>query len=106
MPTSTVRPVQAAPASPPSTEVPVPTVLRIFGRIPWFTLSLCGALTFRFMAELKAATDFSAPGSPGHFSLLALGASSRAQVLDQGEWWRLFTAPALHGSTEHLVGNL
>jgi membrane associated rhomboid family serine protease len=84
----------------------VPTVLRIFGRIPWFTLSLCGALTFRFMAELKAATDFSAPGSPGHFSLLALGASSRAQVLDQGEWWRLFTAPALHGSTEHLVGNL
>ena len=35
-----------------------------------------------------------------------MGASERAQVLGQGEWWRLFTATVLHGSPVHLIGNL
>ena len=68
----------------------------------------CSALScsVRFTIEQKAATDFSAPGVPGHFSLLAMGASDRTQVLVHGEWWRLFTATMLHGSAEHLTGNL
>ena len=106
MPASAVKPVRAAAAPPPSPQVPAPAVRKFFDRVPWFTLALCGALTIRFSAELKSATDFSAMGTPGHYSLLALGASSRAQIVDSGEWWRLFTAPALHGSPEHLVGNL
>ena len=79
---------------------------RVLARIPWFTLALSGVLTIRFLAELRSATDYIAPRAPGHFTLLAAGASSRVQVLDHGEWWRLFTATALHGSPAHLIGNL
>jgi rhomboid protease GluP len=79
---------------------------RLLARIPWFTLALSGVLTMRFLAELRSATDYIAPNSPGHFTLLAVGASSRVQVLGQGEWWRLFTATMLHGSPAHLIGNL
>jgi membrane associated rhomboid family serine protease len=75
-------------------------------RIPWFTLALSGVLVTRFLAELRAATDYIAPYAPGHFSLLAAGASDRMQVLVHGEWWRLFTATVLHGSPAHLIGNL
>jgi membrane associated rhomboid family serine protease len=60
----------------------------------------------RFLAELRAATDYLAPYAPGHFSLLAAGAADRTQVLVHGEWWRLFTAAMLHGSPAHLIGNL
>jgi membrane associated rhomboid family serine protease len=79
---------------------------RFLSRVPWFTLVLSLVLSVRFTIEQKAATDFSAPGVPGHFSLLAMGASDRTQVLVHGEWWRLFTATMLHGSAEHLTGNL
>jgi len=99
------RPARPAAVAPPQVEGS--SVLgRIAKRVPWFTLTLSGALTTRFLAELRSATDYLAPYSPGHFSLLAAGASSRAQVLGQGEWWRLFTATMLHGSPEHLIGNL
>mgnify|MGYP006265671611 CR=1 FL=1 len=79
---------------------------RIGARIPWFTLALGGMLLARFLEELRSATDFLAPASPGHYSLLAMGASSRALVFGQGEWWRLFTATVLHGSPAHLIGNV
>ena len=79
---------------------------RLFARIPWFTLVLSYVLVCRFNAEKAAATDWSAAGAPGHFTLLAMGAVSRVQVQEHGEWWRLFTATALHGSTAHLAGNL
>jgi len=79
---------------------------RILAHIPWFTLTLSVILVARFLAELRAATDRLAPYSPGHFTLLAMGASDRDQVLGQGEWWRLFTATVLHGSPAHLIGNL
>jgi len=75
-------------------------------RVPWFTLTLSAVLVTRFLAELRTATDYLEPYAPGHFSLLAAGASSRVQVLQHGEWWRLFTATMLHGSPAHLIGNL
>ena len=79
---------------------------RLLARVPWFTLTLSAVLVIRFMLELRGATDFAGPDVPGHFSLLAMGAASRTQVLGHGEWWRLFTATMLHGSTEHLMGNV
>jgi rhomboid protease GluP len=99
------RPVAAAavvavPVAPPG------FAARLLARVPWFTLTLSAVLVTRFMLELRGATDFAAPGVPGHFSLLAMGASDRSQVLAHGEWWRLFTASMLHGSAEHLVGNV
>jgi len=91
------RPLAVAPPS---------IVARLFARIPWFTLVLSYVLTCRFNAETAAATDWTAPGAPGHFTLLAMGGISRIQVAGQGEWWRLFTGTALHASPSHLWGNL
>lgn len=79
---------------------------RFFARLPWFTFALSAVLVARFATELASATDWIGRGAPGHYSLLALGAADRDQVLGQGEWWRLFTAPFLHGSVSHLAGNL
>ena len=104
-PALVARPVAAvAVAAEPA--APEGFVGRFLARVPWFTLVLSLVLSVRFTIEQKAATDFIAPGSPGHFSLLAMGASDRTQVLVHGEWWRLFTATMLHGSAEHLTGNL
>ena len=79
---------------------------RTLARIPYFTLVLSAALVVRFQAELARATDWSGVHAPGHFTLLAMGAGDRAQIQGHGEWWRLFTQTALHGSVSHLVGNL
>jgi rhomboid protease GluP len=81
-------------------------VWRFVSRLPYFTAVLSIFLIYRFKAELAAATDWSGPNAPGHFTLLAMGASGRDQVVLNGEWWRLFTASALHGSQSHLIGNL
>lgn len=78
----------------------------IGARIPWFTLTLSAVLVVRFLEELRTATDYVAAYSPGHYSLLAMGASDRTLVFGQGEWWRLFTATVLHGSPAHLIGNV
>jgi rhomboid protease GluP len=90
--------------SPPA--APVRGLGRAGGRIPWYTLTLSLVLAARFLEELRRATDYVAPYAPGHYSLLAMGASDSAQVLGRGEWWRLFTATVLHGSPTHLIGNL
>jgi membrane associated rhomboid family serine protease len=102
-PRTVARP--APPLSPPAESTPT-WGGRLARRIPWFTLTLSLVLVARFLEELRCATDYIAPYAPGHYSLLAMGASDRAQVLGQGEWWRLFTATVLHGSPAHLIGNL
>jgi len=99
-------PASRRPVLAPLAETPPGFAGRIARRIPWFTLTLSGVLATRFLAELRSATDYIAPYTPGHFSLLAAGASDRTQVLVHGEWWRLFTATMLHGSPAHLIGNL
>lgn len=38
-------------------------------------------------------------------TLMALGGVSRKAVLTDGEWYRVFTAPFLHGNIGHLIGN-
>lgn len=99
-----VRTVAAPVADVPA--VPPQGIWRTISRLPYFTAVLSIILFYRFKAELAAATDWTGPNAPGHFTLLALGASGRDQVLLNGEWWRMFTASALHGSLSHLVGNL
>jgi len=92
--------VETPPTTPPG------IFARVAARIPWFTVTLSGVLVTRFLTELRSATDTIATYSPGHFTLLAAGASDRVLVLGHGEWWRLFTATVLHGSPEHLIGNV
>ena len=106
-------PMAAAPRAKPKSQTAAaaaaeaaPHKRSVLSRIPFFTFVVSGTLIFKFNTEVRAATDFIAPASPGHFSLLAVGASDRTQVLGHGEWWRLFTSTALHGSPSHLAGNL
>ncbi len=90
----------------PQPIAPPGLIARIRAGIPYFTLVASYLLVTRFNAELVRATDWTGPKAPGHFTLLAMGAADRTQVVGHGEWWRLFTQTALHGSLSHLVGNL
>ena len=105
VPVSAPRTLEETPAR-PQVVTPPGFFARAASHIPWFSLVLSYLLFTRFNAQLARTTDWTGPGAPGHFSLLAMGASSRAQVQGHGEWWRLFTQSALHGSWDHLAGNI
>jgi rhomboid protease GluP len=67
-------------------------------RFPPATLGLLVVLTIVFALEVSRGALESTE------ALVGAGALTRANVL-AGEWWRLFSAVALHGGAEHLVGN-
>jgi rhomboid protease GluP len=50
---------------------------------------------------VSPATDL----SPSVATLLAMGGLIRKAVLSDGEWYRLFTAPLLHGGVVHILMN-
>jgi len=70
------------------------------------TLSLIGAILAVYLCEIVFRID--ATGSafdPGISTLVALGALDKGLVVDGGQWWRLFSAPLLHGGVPHLALN-
>ena len=67
-------------------------------RVPPVTLVTLILLTVIFVAEVRTGALASKE------SIIAMGALARERVV-AGEYWRLLTAPWLHGSTEHLIGN-
>jgi membrane associated rhomboid family serine protease len=74
--------------------------------IPWLSFLILAALAAVFAAEQIYAIG---PGGPllrpSFTTLQALGGVSRNLVLSQGEWYRLFTAPLLHGDLTHIFFN-
>ena len=71
---------------------------RRMGRVPPVTLATLVLLAVIFAGELRlGALDSKA-------SIIAMGALARDRVV-AGEYWRLLTAPWLHGGAEHLIGN-
>jgi rhomboid protease GluP len=73
-------------------------------RIPLVTLALIGVFTLLYLGERRFGFEHAtAPFS--YRTIIALGGVDRDLVVGQGQWWRLLTAPTLHGSIEHLVGN-
>ncbi len=42
---------------------------------------------------------------PSVGTLAVLGALDKSQVLEEGQWWRLFSAPLLHGGLLHILFN-
>ena len=71
---------------------------RRMGRVPPVTLATLVLLAVIFAGELRlGALDSKA-------SIVAMGALARDRVV-AGEYWRLLTAPWLHGGAEHLIGN-
>ena len=74
-------------------------------KLPWLTLALLGVLIAVFAVEDRFSVSPGTALSPSVETLLALGALSRIEVLSNGEWYRLFTAPLLHGGIVHILGN-
>ncbi len=71
---------------------------RRMSRVPPVTLATLALLVVIFVAEVRMGALESRE------SIIAMGALARERVA-AGEYWRLLTAPWLHGGTEHLVGN-
>ena len=67
-------------------------------RVPPVTVVTLALLAAIFFAEVRMGALASRE------SIIAMGALARERVV-AGEYWRLLTAPWLHGGTEHLVGN-
>jgi rhomboid protease GluP len=73
-------------------------------RIPFASLGILLLLGAVFAIELLYAKP-EAPYTPSLDTLIALGGVGRKLVIDHQQWWRLFTAPLMHGSLDHLVSN-
>ncbi len=73
--------------------------------LPFVTFGLIVALGLIFWAELIFAAQPDGDFAPGMRSLSAFGALDGALVFGAGEWWRVFTAPLLHGNLTHILGN-
>src|SRR4029450_5393954 len=71
---------------------------RRMSRVPPVTLATLVLLVVIFVAEVRMGA------LEPRDSIIAMGALARERVA-AGEYWRLLTAPWLHGGTEHLIGN-
>ena len=67
-------------------------------RFPPVTVAILALLVLIFAVELRVGALESRE------AIVAMGALARERVA-AGEYWRLLTAPWLHGSVDHLVGN-
>jgi rhomboid protease GluP len=98
-------PVRAAPA----TEFVAPDIVRDdddapLSRVPFATIVILIFLALLFLLQM---TDqpMAKPGVIALKSLMHLGAVSRDFILKDGQVWRLLTAPWLHASASHFIGN-
>jgi rhomboid protease GluP len=86
-------------------DAPPPAVAESRGP-PFLTIGILAVLALLFVVELVVGAR---PGAefltPPIDTLVALGGASSALVQGRGEWWRLFTAPLLHGGPLHLILN-
>jgi rhomboid protease GluP len=71
---------------------------------PLLTLGLIAALAVAYWAEMQFGFDQTS-ASPDVVTLTAAGGLDGMLVFQSGEWWRIFTAPFLHGSLSHFLGN-
>jgi rhomboid protease GluP len=73
---------------------------------PWLTFALLAGLVAVFVMEQKFAIGPHRRWLGASLATVqAMGAVSGEAVLKNGEWYRLFTAPLLHGDLWHLIGN-
>jgi len=86
--------------------IPEPAPVGLQGlALPWVTFALLAMLVGVFALENKFPVTPGAKLTPSLQTLFAFGALNRTAVLSHGEWYRLFTAPLLHGSFAHILGN-
>jgi len=104
------RPTPQWPAPPPKTAqdaLPkdVPTPAENAATWPLLTIGLCIVLFVIFVFELRHRTDPLPYAFLSPRDFVALGGVGGYFVFHEHEWWRIFTAPFLHGSAAHLIGN-
>jgi rhomboid protease GluP len=73
--------------------------------LPWLSLLTLAVLGIVFWAELHYPVSPATGLSPSLRTVMALGGVSGEAVLHKGEWWRIFTAPLMHGGLDHIIGN-
>ena len=69
------------------------------------SFSLIALLFLIFWAEIANTSDFAFASSPSRRDLVAMGGVDGKLVFTDHEWWRVFTAPLLHASPSHIIGN-
>jgi rhomboid protease GluP len=73
---------------------------------PWLTFLLLAALTIVFGCELGLGLDQpTGLAQPSVRTLMAMGGSNRTLIIANGEWYRIVSAPFLHGGLIHLALN-
>jgi membrane associated rhomboid family serine protease len=72
---------------------------------PWLTYVLLAILAAVYACELVFAVTPSKAGSPSVVTLAYLGGNLGNRIWQSSEWWRLFTAPLLHGGALHILLN-
>ncbi|ANL66231.1 rhombiod family peptidase protein [Rhizobium phaseoli] len=72
---------------------------------PVFTYLLIAVLVAIYVGEISFGVDPPAAGSPSTQTLVVLGGTFFPRMTAYGEWWRLFTAPLMHGGLTHLGFN-
>jgi rhomboid protease GluP len=73
---------------------------------PWLTLALLTALVVVFGCEIGFGLDQPAGlAQPSVRTLMAMGGSNRTLIVAGGEWYRMISAPFLHGGLIHLALN-
>lgn len=71
----------------------------------FFTYALIAILAIVYGSELAFGVDAAKAGSPSIATLIALGGTFGRSVAEDHQWWRLFTAPFMHGSFLHVTFN-
>jgi len=104
-PLSGLESVASVDRAPQAETVSPPLVTAAKSGWPMLTFGLIGVLGFVYWAELHFALNPGTGLSPDIVTLTALGGLDGALVFQSGEWWRVFTAPLLHGSLSHYLGN-
>jgi len=73
---------------------------------PFLTVGLAAFLVAVFVLELRWRVDPLPNFGVSLRDSVALGGVGPYYVFHEHEWWRIFTAPFLHGSVSHLLGNI